>query len=168
MKTLELDMFGSIGEVDGVDPSKIVALLREAKDVRTILVRINSYGGAASDGIAIMDVLKDHAATVHVKIDGMAASAASLIAMAGDTIEMGEGAFLMVHKPWGIAMGTDDDMRDVAGVLRKMEREMVNIYARRTKRPVSEVRGWVENETWFTAAEAVEAGLADRVVEAQE
>ena len=168
MKTLELDMFGSIGEVDGVDPSKIVALLREAKDVRTILVRINSYGGAASDGIAIMDVLKDHAAKVHVKIDGMAASAASLIAMAGDTIEMGEGAFLMVHKPWGIAMGTDDDMRDVAGVLRKMEREMVNIYARRTKRPVSEVRGWVENETWFTAAEAVEAGLADRVVEAQE
>jgi ATP-dependent protease ClpP protease subunit len=165
-KSLELDLYGAVGDAwEGISASKVVALLRNSKDAEEILVRINSYGGAASDGIAIMDVLKDHAAKVHVKIDGMAASAASLIAMAGDTIEMGEGAFLMVHKPWGIAMGTDDEMLKVAEVLEKMETEIVNIYARRSGKSVDEVRGWVENETWFTGTEAVEAGLADKAVE---
>ena len=166
MKTLELDLYGIVGDTwgDGIAPAKVVALLRNADGAEEIVVRINSAGGVATDGIAIMDALKDHPAKVTVKIDGIAASAASLIAMAGDTIEVGEGAFLMVHKPWGYAIGTDEDMLKVAEVLEKMEGEIVNVYARRSGKPVETVKEWVQNETWFTGAEAVAAGLADKVV----
>lgn len=166
-KRLELDLYGIVGDTlgDGIAPAKVVALLRNADGAEEIVVRINSAGGVATDGIAIMDALKAHPAKVTVKIDGIAASAASLIAMAGDTIEVGEGAFLMVHKPWGYAIGTDEDMLKVAEVLEKMEGEIVNVYARRSGKPVETVKEWVQNETWFTGAEAVAAGLADKAVD---
>ncbi|NLE67664.1 MAG: Clp protease ClpP, partial [Lentisphaerae bacterium] len=98
MKSLELDLYGDVGAVDGIDPAKVVALLRGAPDAKRINIRLNSPGGSAFDGIAIFNALKDHPAKVTVKVDGLAASAASIIAMAGDTIEMGEGSFLMVHR----------------------------------------------------------------------
>ena len=129
-------------------------------------MRLNSAGGNAFDGVAIMNALKDHPAKVTVKVDGLAASAASIIAMAGDTIEMGEGSFLMVHRAHGLAYGHRDDLRELADVLEKADGEIIDVYARRSKKPVETVRGWVEAETWFTGQEAVEAGLADRTVQA--
>ena len=163
MKSLELDLYGDVGAVDGIDPAKVVALLRGAPDAKRINIRLNSPGGSAFDGIAIFNALKDHPAKVTVKVDGLAASAASIIAMAGDTIEMGEGSFLMVHRAHGLAYGHRDDLRELADVLEKADGEIIDVYARRSKKPVETVRGWVEAETWFTGQEAVEAGLADKV-----
>lgn len=165
-KRLELDLYGTVGSLwdDGINAAKVVALLRNAEDVTEIECRINSMGGNAFDGIAIMNALKDHPAEVTVKVDGLAASAASIIAMAGDTIEMGEGSFLMVHRASGFVYGQADDMLKTAEILEKADGEIIDVYARRSKKPVETVRGWVEAETWFTGQEAVDAGLADKAV----
>ena len=165
-KRLELDLYGTVGSIwdDGINAAKVVALLRNAEDVTEIECRINSMGGNAFDGIAIMNALKDHPAEVTVKVDGLAASAASIIAMAGDTIEMGEGSFLMVHRASGFVYGQADDMLKTAEILKKADGEIIDVYARRTGKPVETVRAWVDAETWFTGQEAVEAGLADKVV----
>ncbi len=165
-KRLELDLYGIVGDEwgDGINAKKVVALLRNAADAEEIVVRINSMGGVVWDGTAIFDALTDHPGKVLVKIDGIAASAASVIAMAGDRIEMGEGAFLMVHQPWGFAVGDKEDMLKTAEILEKVEGEIVGIYARRSGQDAETARDWVRNETWFTGAEAVEAGLADAAV----
>ena len=165
-KRLELDLYGTVGSFwdDGINAAKVVALLRNAEDVTEIECRINSMGGNAFDGIAIMNALKDHPAEVTVKVDGLAASAASIIAMAGDTIEMGEGSFLMVHRASGFVYGQADDMLKTAEILEKADGEIIDVYARRSKKPVETVRGWVDAETWFTGQEAVDAGLADKAV----
>jgi len=165
-KRLELDLYGTVGSIwdDGINAAKVVALLRNAEDVTEIECRINSMGGNAFDGIAIMNALKDHPAEVTVKVDGLAASAASIIAMAGDTIEMGEGSFLMVHRASGFVYGQANDMLKTAEILEKADGEIIDVYARRSKKPVETVRGWVEAETWFTGQEAVDAGLADKAV----
>jgi len=165
MKTLQLDLYGDVGDPAGIDAAKVVALLRNAPDAKRINIRLNSPGGSAFDGIAIFNALKDHPAEVTVKVDGLAASAASIIAMAGDTIEMGEGSFLMVHRAHGLAYGHRGDLRELADVLEKADGEIVSLYAGRTKKPLATVRGWVDAETWFTGQEAVEAGLADRIVQ---
>jgi ATP-dependent protease ClpP protease subunit len=163
-KRLELDLYGTVGSIwdDGINAAKVVALLRNAEDVTEIECRINSMGGNAFDGIAIMNALKDHPAKVTVKVDGLAASAASIIAMAGDTIEMGDGAFMMVHQASALVVGNAQDMAQMSGILDKCDGEITGIYARRTGKSVETVRGWVNAETWFTGPEAVEAGLADK------
>ena len=165
MKTeLELDLYGSVGDPAGIDPAKVAALLRGAPDAKRINIRLNSAGGSAFDGVAIMNAIKDHPAKVTVKVDGLAASAASIIAMAGDTIEMGDGAFMMVHNVTAAAFGNADDMRDMAKTMGKVNAELVDTIAKRCRKPVETVRGWLDAETWFTGDEAVEAGLADKVV----
>ena len=163
MKTLELDLYGSVGDPAGIDPAKVVALLRGAPDAKTIVVRLNSAGGNAFDGIAIMNALKDHPARVTVKVDGIAASAAALITLGADTVEIGDGAFMMVHNVTAAAFGNADDMRDMAKTMGKVNAELVDTIAKRCRKPVDVVRGWLDAETWFTGPEAVEAGLADKV-----
>ena len=164
MQNLELDLYGSVGDPAGIDPAKVAALLRGAPDAKRINIRLNSAGGSAFDGVAIMNAIKDHPAKVTVKVDGLAASAASIIAMAGDTIEMGDGAFMMVHNVTAAAFGNADDMRDMAKTMGKINAELVDTIAKRCRKPVDVVRGWLDAETWFTGDEAVEAGLADKVV----
>jgi len=163
MKTLELDLYGSVGDPAGIDPAKVVALLRGAPDAKTIVVRLNSAGGNAFDGIAIMNALKDHPARVTVKVDGIAASAAALITLGADTVEIGDAAFMMVHNVTAAAFGNADDMRDMAKTMGKVNAELVDTIAKRCRKPVDVVRGWLDAETWFTGPEAVEAGLADKV-----
>ena len=164
MKSLELDLYGSVGDPAGIDPAKVVAILRGAPDAKTIVVRLNSAGGNAFDGIAIMNALKDHPARVTVKVDGIAASAAALITLAGNTVEIGEGSFLMVHRTSAAAFGNGTDLRELAATMAKVDGELVSTIAKRCRKPVETVRGWLDNETWFTGPEAVEAGLADKVV----
>jgi ATP-dependent protease ClpP protease subunit len=167
MHTLELRIYGDIdvGSPEGVSADAVVRQIKNATHAKTISVSINSAGGNMFSGIAIHNALKDHPARVTVKVDGLAASAASIIAMAGDTIEMGEGSFLMVHRAHGLAYGHRGDLRELADVLEKADGEIVSLYAGRTKKPLATVRGWVDAETWFTGQEAVEAGLADRIVQ---
>ncbi len=164
MKTLELDLYGDVGSVYGIDPAKVVALLRNAPDVKAITVRLNSAGGNAFDGVAIMNALKDHPARVTVKVDGIAASAAALITLAGDTVEIGDGAFMMLHRTSAAAFGNGTDLRELAATMSKVDAELVVAIAKRCRKPVETVRGWLDAETWFTGDEAVAAGLADKVV----
>ncbi len=164
MKSLELDLYGDVGAVDGIDPAKVVALLRNAPGAKAITVRLNSAGGNAFDGIAIMNALKDHPARVTVKVDGIAASAAALITLAGDTVEIGDGAFMMLHRTSAAAFGNGTDLRELAATMSKVDAELVVAIAKRCRKPVETVLGWLDAETWFTGDEAVAAGLADKVV----
>ena len=157
------DIFG-----DGLTSKRFVEELNRLGAVRELLVRINSPGGAVSDGIAIYNALKEHPARIEVLVEGLAASIASVIAMAGDRIRMGEGALMMIHNPWTLAIGDADDLRKTAETLDKHTDVLVDIYARRTGRPRDEIAAMLDAETWMTGPEAVEKGFADEHAEAED
>ena len=138
---------------------------KELKSVtaKTINVRINTPGGDVFDGLAIFNGLKAHGAQIHVKVDGIAASIGSIIAMAGHSITMGESAFIMVHNPWAMSIGNAADMREMAAILDKVGGSLADIYAKRAEVSAEQAQAWMDAETWFTAQEAKEAGLADSV-----
>ncbi|EGD24662.1 head maturation protease, ClpP-related [Prescottella equi] len=141
------------------------AIAEQIKDITAdeITVRINSPGGSAFDGIAIMNALRAHNARVVVHVDGLAASAASVIAMAGDEIVMGPGSQMMIHEAWVFTEGDAAFLRSEADRLDKMSDSITSLYARRAGGDFDEWRALVAAETWFTAEEAVTAGLADRI-----
>lgn len=134
-------------------------------DVSTINLHINSPGGEVYDGIAILNALRNHDAEVNVSIDGIAASAASFIAMAGDTITMARNSELMIHDASGLVIGGPDDMAEFAARLDQMSNNIASIYAERAGGTVEDWRKAMKNETWYSAQEAVDAGLADKVAE---
>jgi ATP-dependent Clp endopeptidase proteolytic subunit ClpP len=160
----EIEIFGEIDEFWGVGPKAVAAALAELGDVSEIFLKINSPGGWVFDGLAIFNLLKQHPANVTATVFGQAASAASVIAMAGDKIVMAEGAMMMIHRAWGVALGNAEDMLELAAVLDKVDGELAGIYARRTENEVKQVLAWMEKETYFTGAEAVEAGFADETI----
>lgn len=146
----------------GVSASAFVADLR-AITAPTIKVHINSPGGSASDGIAIFNSLKSKAAKVHVFVEALAASAASLIAMAGDTISMAPASRMMIHEASSVGYGTADELAAQAEVLRSLNGDIAAIYVERAG---GEAADWLQrmaDETWYTAQQAVDAGLADDV-----
>ncbi len=165
---LELSILGVIGDRwwddDAVSAKAIKRKLDDAGDVKTIRVLINSPGGDAFDGLAVQSLLKRHPARVEVEILGWAASAASIIAMAGDSISMHEGSMLMVHEAWTCACGNAKDFRSAAETLDKLNSSMLDVYARRTGRSREELSPIVSAETWMTSHEAVEAKFADAVI----
>lgn len=130
-----------------------------------ILVRINSPGGDVFDGVAIYNDLVQHNARIAVEITGLAASAASIIAMAGEDIAIGDNAFMMIHNAWGIAVGNRHDMTGFAALLERIDAALARTYARRTGHPVEDMTAMMDDETWMAGAEAVEAGFADRTFE---
>ena len=132
-----------------------------ALDVKAITLRINSPGGEVFDGVAIYNALKTHKANVSVFVDGLAASAASFIAMAGDTITMQRGAQMMIHDASGMAFGNAATMRQLADLLDKLSDTIAGFYKARAGGTVA---GWRESmrvESWYNPDEAVAAGLAD-------
>jgi len=133
--------------------------------VNEITVRLNSPGGDVFDGIAIYNRLKQHKAKIIVYIDGLAASIASIIALAGDEIIMGEGALLMIHLPWTFAMGNRTDLENTVNRLVDVEEQLISIYAKKTKMDRGEIRAMLEAETWFDADQAIEKGFVDSKVE---
>jgi ATP-dependent protease ClpP protease subunit len=132
-----------------------------ALDVDELNVYINSPGGAAWDGIAIMNAIRRHRAHVTVYVDGLAASAASVIAMAGDRIVMNRGSELMIHDASGGAYGNADLMDEVGQILHKLSDSIAAVYAGRSGTDRDTWRAAMKAETWYTAEEAVAAGLAD-------
>ena len=132
-------------------------------DVSEIDVRINSKGGEIFDGIAIYTALKSHKARVTTYVDSIAASIASVIAMAGDEIVMSRHSEMMIHKAQGITIGDDDDHEEAVNVLRRQNSKIAGIYAERAGGEVDHWLALMKAETWFTADEAVAAGLANRV-----
>lgn len=164
---LELDVYDVIGdtwEEDAVTAKRVRAQLREARASR-ISVRINSLGGDVQDALSIYNQLKEHPAEVEVKVDGAAASAATIIAMAASPgrLRMAEASEFMIHEPhFPLLFGVDAaKARKAADRLDKETGILAGIYAKRSERPEEEIRDWMCAETWFTASEALEAGLID-------
>jgi ATP-dependent Clp protease protease subunit len=150
--------------IDGlVTASSITNQLKEYPDAERIDVFINSPGGDVFEGLSIFNTLKDHAAPVHVTVRGVAGSIAGVIAMAGDHIKMGEGTFLMVHGAVTGVMGNAQDMREMARLLDKVDASIAGILSRRSGADMKIVEKWMKDETWFTAEEAIDRRLADRV-----
>lgn len=133
----------------------------------TIHLRINSPGGDVFDGVAIHNALRAHPAEIITHIDGLAASIASVIALAGDEVRMAPNAFFMIHNPWGITIGDADDHRKMGDTLDKIaEGSIASTYMAKTGEALETVETWMDEETWFNAREAKAAGFADVVEEA--
>lgn len=132
-------------------------------DVDDIDLRINSLGGSVFEGNAIYNGLKAHKAKVHVKIDGIAASIASVIAMAGDDIEIPENGMIMIHDPWTYAGGTSEDMRAAADMLDKVKVGIIAAYRLKTGKKDEDISELMKAETWMTAQEAIDNGFADKM-----
>ncbi|MCJ7564809.1 MAG: Clp protease ClpP [Candidatus Aminicenantes bacterium] len=128
-------------------------------------LHINSPGGEVFDGITIYNLLKQHPAKITTYIDGLAASIASVIALAGDTVIMAENALFMIHNPTGMAMGTANDMRSLADVLDKIASTMIGTYTAKTGKSESDVKALLDAESWMTADEAKEFGFVDEIGE---
>lgn len=129
-----------------------------------IEVQINSPGGDVWDGIAIFNALRSHPAHVTTRVDGMAASAASVIVQAGDNRVMLHAGQMMIHEAWGVCAGPADDMRAFAEVLDQQSAVIADIYATRADGDADEFRELMRAETWLTDQAAVDAGLADEVI----
>jgi ATP-dependent protease ClpP protease subunit len=166
-----ITMFDVIGEDwwtgGGVTAKKVAAQLRAIGD-RPVEVQINSPGGDMFEGLAIYNVLREHPQAITVKVMGMAASAASIIAMAGDTVEIGAASFLMIHKCWVTAQGNEDDMREVADFLAPFDRAMSEVYAQRSGKTAAECVAWMKAETYMSGADAIERGFADALLAADQ
>lgn len=165
----EIEVLGEIGDSGwGMEytTAKMVKDQLKAIGKAPVLVTINSPGGDAFEGIAIYNLLREHGAKVTVNVLGLAASAASIIAMAGDTIKMGEGAFLMIHSSSGIVIGNEADMRQFAELLASIDSSVAKLYAARSGKSEKAVIEMMQKETWLSAADAVEAGFADVMVSA--
>ncbi len=134
-----------------------------ALNAKTIRLRINSPGGSVWDAIAIHSALVAHSATVNVQIDSLAASAASVIAMAGDKITMMRGSQMMIHDAIGIGMGNQAELIEYANWLGDQSNNIADMYAARAGGTAEDWRAMMLAETWLFAAEAVEAGLADEI-----
>lgn len=128
-------------------------------------LRLNSPGGSVFDAVAIYNALKRHAGEITVWIDGIAASAASYIAMAGDRVVMPENAFLMIHDPSGLVMGTAEDMRATADALDKVKGSLIQGYAAKSGAADEEIAALMAAETWLDAKDALDLGLIDRMAE---
>ncbi|WP_376959665.1 head maturation protease, ClpP-related [Azospirillum sp. A26] len=165
--TADVYVYGDIGGWwDGIQAEEFAKEI-DALSVDTINVRLNSPGGVVFDGVAIYQALARHKANIVIHIDGIAASIASVIAMAGDEIRIAEGAHVMIHKPWSFAIGDAEVMRKEADILDQLESGIVDIYAARTGQERKALVDWVAAETWFGAQAAKDAGFADTVVPAK-
>lgn len=151
--------------VDGVSAKAFRRELNSADG--DITVRINSEGGDAFAAAAIYTALKEYSGKVTVKIDGLAASAASVVAMAGDVIEMSPVSMMMIHNPWLGMQGDADEMRAAANFLDDMKETIINAYEAKTKLPREQISQMMNDETWLHAKKAVDLGFADKIMFAE-
>lgn len=146
----------------GVSPQAFVKALANVT-AKTIHLRINSPGGDVFAARSIEQALREHPSNIVAHIDGVAASAASFLAMAADEIVMNEGAFLMIHKASTLAYGNSDSLLETANLLHKIDESLINTYAKRSGKGIEDIAQWMSDETWFSAEEAITQGFADRI-----
>lgn len=159
------DYIGDDGEGGGVTAKRIAAALRSVGN-RPVTVEMNSPGGNYFEGVAIYNLLRRHTAAVHVQVLGIAASAASVIAMAGDEIAIAHNAEIMIHEARGLFFGTKSEMADAMNVLGHVDQAMVDTYAARSGRPAEDFAAMIAGkDVFFTGQEAIDAGLADVLME---
>jgi len=151
----------------GITARKVTAQLRAIGD-RPVEVQINSGGGDMFEGLAIYNVLREHPQDVTIKIMGMAASAASIIAMAGDQVEIGAASFVMIHNCWVVAAGNRHDFLETAAWLAPFDQAMTDVYVHRTAQKAAEVAKWMDAETWMSGTTAIANGFADELLGADQ
>jgi ATP-dependent Clp protease protease subunit len=161
--TAEINLYDEIG-FWGVTAKQFRAAL-DGIDANTIILNVNSPGGDVFDGIAMYNDLLAHKASVVVRVTGLAASAASVVAMAGDEVHIAENAFFMIHNAWSIAIGDTREMTARAKLLKKIDGELADVYASVTGGDVADIAGQMDDETWLTSDEAIEQGFADKVID---
>ena len=163
----EMFMYGDISKYD-INAKEVGKALRtlDAKTT-TLEVRLMSGGGDVFEGIAIYNLLKQSDKKIVMYVDGLAASIASVIMLAGDEVIMGEGTQVMIHSPWTIAMGNSRDLMAIIEQLDRVENEMVKIYQKATDMSESQITKMMSDETWFNTDEAIEYNFADKVIQAQ-
>lgn len=149
----------------GITAQQFARDLKALGDLQRIDLRVHSPGGDVFEGTAIYNLLKHHPARVEGYVDGLAASMATVILMACDTVFIPENGLMMIHKPWGITGGDADDMRRYVELLDKIEDTMVMAYASKTGKSAEDIKALLKEETWMTGREAVEAGFADQLTE---
>lgn len=156
----EILLYDEIGGWWGIQAEDIRREL-SGLTAKTVHVRINSPGGSVFDGMAVYNAIREHTARIVTHIDGVAASMASVVALAGDEVRMSESAFFMIHEPWTITIGNAEQLRKDAALLDKIGGTAAKIYQAKTGTTADEVREWMEAETWFTGQEAIDAGFVD-------
>lgn len=162
----ELLLYGEIGNwFDDNDAATVLAELERVSGADQLTVRIHSEGGYVTEGLAIYNQLKAYPKPVNIIIDGIAASMASVVAMAGDHVAMPENAFMMIHSPWAGVVGDADDMRKTADTLDSFEKSLISIYSKKTGIDADSLKAMLDHETWITAAHALELGFIDEVIE---
>lgn len=152
---------------EGVTAKRIAGALRAIGD-KPVTVMINSPGGDMFEGLAIYSLLREHPAEVTVKVLGLAASAASIIAMAGDSVEIARAGFLMIHNAWIYAAGNRHEFREYADYLEPFDRSMADIYAARTGMDMKEVQKIMDAESWIGGSDAIDQGFADSLLASDE
>lgn len=162
-----LDLYGDIGWSYGAEGITAAAFSAQLNAIQSpsVELHINSPGGDVFDGIAILNMLRSHPKPINVVIDGMAASAASFIAMAGETVTMMPNSQMMIHDAIAVCAGNAAEMTEMAGLLDKASDNIAQVYAMRSGRLAGSWRSAMRAETWYSAEQAVAAGLADRVGE---
>jgi len=148
---------------EGVTAKRIAGALRSIGE-KDVTVNINSPGGDLFEGMAIYNLLREHKGNVTVKVLGLAASAASIIAMAGDEVQIARAGFLMVHDTWAVTAGNRHELRDVADILEPFDLAMSDIYAARTGIEIKAIQKKMDAETWINGSAAVDEGWADSLL----
>lgn len=156
-------VYDSIGGYDGVSAIEFVKGVNEIK-AKNITVHINSPGGDVFDAISMHAALVNHQASVSMVVDGIAASAASFLAMAGDSIGIEKPARMMIHDASGLTIGNEQDHREMANLLSEVSDTIAEMYADRAGGTSKEWRNAMRTETWYTSSQAVDVGLADSVL----
>jgi len=169
---------GSVGEIfiyddigagffeDGVTANRFASDLKAMGDLETLNIFINSPGGSVFEGVAINNIIKRQQARKIVHIDGIAASIASVVAMAGDEIRIANNGMMMIHNPWTVSVGEASELRQAADNLDKIGESITATYVARTTTEKDVITSMMDAETWMTAQEAVDLGFADSITEA--
>lgn len=157
-----IDLMDEIGAF-GITDKEFQAKLSDVDG--DVTVKINSPGGDIFQGLAMFNALASHPGYVRIEILGVAASSASVVAMAGDSISIAENSFLMIHRAWGMTVGNEQDHSEAVSLLRAVDGSMAATYAKRSGQPLATVQAAMNAETWFDAESAVAAGYADDILE---
>lgn len=164
----EITIYDRIGKSfwdDGTSAKDFVDQLNKIPKEKTIRLRINSPGGSVDDGMTIYNRLAERRDKVSVVVDGLAASIASVIALAGKSLEMPKNAAFMIHDPWGYVEGTAEEMRKAAETLDKYKDRIVSVYEKKTGAKAEDIKGWMSATTWYDGEGAKSAGFADTVTD---
>lgn len=166
-----ISVYDPIGEGffgEGVTVKRVDAALRRIGAKNPVVVNVNSPGGDVFEGLAIYNRLREHQGEVTVKVLGLAASAASVIAMAGDTVQIAKSGFLMVHNVWGVVIGNKNDLREAADMIEPFDDALAQIYADRSGVDLKAIKKLMDAETWLNGSQAIEDGFADELLPADQ